>query len=118
MIDPSCTEDGYTEHKCINCGDFYRDNYITAWGHEYISQVYAPTCTQEGYTKYVCSYCLDSYKTDFVDALGHKFTEWTVEKEATILSDGKETRTCKTCGFKETKILPFTFSTIKSGVIV
>ena len=35
VIDPTCTEDGYTVHKC-ECGDGYIDNEIPAVGHNFV----------------------------------------------------------------------------------
>ncbi|MCQ2387318.1 MAG: leucine-rich repeat domain-containing protein [Clostridia bacterium] len=34
LIKPTCTEQGYTLHKC-SCGDEYKDNYVNATGHIY-----------------------------------------------------------------------------------
>ena len=33
VVDPTCTEAGYTEHKC-ECGDSYKDAYKDALGHK------------------------------------------------------------------------------------
>ena len=35
VIDPTCTEDGYTVHRC-ECGDGYIDNEIPATGHNFV----------------------------------------------------------------------------------
>jgi hypothetical protein len=35
VIDPTCTEDGYTVHKC-ECGEGYIDNEIPAAGHNFV----------------------------------------------------------------------------------
>lgn len=34
VVDPTCTEQGYTLHKCA-CGEEYKDNYVNATGHTY-----------------------------------------------------------------------------------
>ncbi len=36
-------------HSCINCDDYYYDNYTDELGHDYISSVTPPTCTAQGY---------------------------------------------------------------------
>ena len=36
-IEPTCEEDGYTEHTC-SCGYSYKDNEITHSGHNYVTQ--------------------------------------------------------------------------------
>lgn len=39
-IPSSCSEKGYTLHTCLNCGDFYKDNYKELLEHEYGEPVY------------------------------------------------------------------------------
>ena len=34
VIPPTCTEKGYTEHKCEGCSDTYNDSYVDALGHK------------------------------------------------------------------------------------
>ena len=91
---PTCTAKGYTTHTC-SCGNSYKDTYVDALGHNYVSgvctrcnakdpnyqaphthsytaAVTAPTCTAAGYTTHICS-CGDSYKDNYVDALGHNY---------------------------------------------
>lgn len=91
---PTCTAKGYTTHTC-SCGNSYKDTYVDALGHNYVSgvctrcnakdpnyqaphthsytaAVTAPTCTAAGYTTHICS-CGDSYKDSYVDALGHNY---------------------------------------------
>mgnify|MGYP004506804831 CR=1 FL=1 len=91
---PTCTAKGYTTHIC-SCGNSYKDTYVDALGHNYVSgvctrcnakdpnyqaphthsytaAVTAPTCTAAGYTTHICS-CGDSYKDNYVDALGHNY---------------------------------------------
>lgn len=91
---PTCTVAGYTTHTC-SCGDSYKDSYVDALGHNYVSgfctrcnakdpnyqaphthsytaSVIAPTCTAAGYTMYTCS-CGNSYKDNYTDALGHNY---------------------------------------------
>ncbi len=91
---PTCTAAGYTTHIC-SCGNSYKDTYVDALGHNYVSgvctrcnakdpnyqaphthsytaAVTAPTCTAAGYTTHTCS-CGDSYKDNYVNALGHNY---------------------------------------------
>lgn len=91
---PTCTAKGYTTHTC-SCGNSYKDTYVDALGHNYVSgvctrcnakdpnyqaphthsytaAVTAPTCTAAGYTTHTCS-CGDSYKDNYVNALGHNY---------------------------------------------
>lgn len=32
---PTCTDQGYTTHACVNCGYSYKDTYVNAKGHSY-----------------------------------------------------------------------------------
>ena len=91
---PTCTAKGYTTHTC-SCGNSYKDTYVDALGHNYVSgvctrcnakdpnyqaphahsytaAVTAPTCTAAGYTTYTCP-CGNSYKDNYTDALGHSY---------------------------------------------
>ena len=34
VVNPSCEQDGYTLHLC-DCGDSYKDNYVSKTGHQY-----------------------------------------------------------------------------------
>ncbi len=36
---PTCNQNGYTFHKCLNCGDFYADNEVLSTGHKSDGQV-------------------------------------------------------------------------------
>ena len=89
VTSPTCTEPGYTTHKCTSCDYSYNDSYIEPLGHNYTEEVTAPTCTQAGYTTYTCS-CGDSYKSDYKDALGHDY----------------KNGTCTRCGAKDPNYKP------------
>lgn len=114
VVAPTCTENGYTVHKC-SCGDTKTDSYTKMLGHNYRggictrcgvledhkhdfkSTVTAPTCTTEGYTTYTCS-CGESYKKDYVSALEHKL-ELKNEKKAGCLTGGYTgDEVCAVCG--------------------
>lgn len=55
---PTCFEEGYTTYTCINCGDSYKSDFVSATNHEGTTHVipgYDATCTEEGMTE--CIYC-------------------------------------------------------------
>lgn len=68
VVNPTCTKDGYTEHKCA-CGESYKDTVKSATGHKYNDKVVAPTTSEKGYTLHTCSVCGDSYKDNYTDKL-------------------------------------------------
>ena len=47
VVSATCEAAGYTLHACA-CGDSYKDNYVSALGHNYV---------QSGLNKYVCRRC-------------------------------------------------------------
>lgn len=68
VVNPTCTEEGYTVHRC-SCGDKYVDSRVKAYGHDYVDTVIAPTYTEQGYTLFTCTDCRDAYKDHFTDKL-------------------------------------------------
>ena len=90
VTSPTCTEPGYTTHKCTSCDYSYNDSYIEPLGHNYTEEVTKPTCTERGYTTYTCSVCGDSYKGSYVDPLGHDY----------------KNGTCTRCGAKDPNYKP------------
>ena len=58
IIAPTCTEKGYTIYKC-ECGDNYKDNYVSAIGHKYDNGkvTKAATASSEGTITYTCTKC-------------------------------------------------------------
>ena len=95
VVEPTCTEAGYTTYTCTICGDSYTADEVAALGHAYSAAVTAPTCTAKGYTIYTCDSCGDHYIADAVAALGHDYQS--VIEEATCTEDGSITYTCH-CG--------------------
>ena len=46
VIDPTCTEKGYTLHECTVCHNFYEDNYIETVAHSFVDK-YCTYCGKE-----------------------------------------------------------------------
>ena len=103
-VKPTCTEGGYTEHKCNVCGDTYKDTETEKLGHKYEETIVKPTCTEGGYTEHKCSVCGDTYKDSKIDKLGHQYKKYTVV-EATCTEDGCIEYKCSACGdtYREVK---------------
>ncbi len=60
IINPTCTEGGFTCYECEVCGHSYIADETDALGHDYKYTVVEPTCTEIGYTEYCCERCGDS----------------------------------------------------------
>lgn len=77
---------------------------VTKCPHVYMTVVVQPTCTEQGYTQQVCLICGEGKaKTNLVKATGHSFRSWSQTKQATVVSEGAMTRSCKVCDEVETK---------------
>lgn len=65
VIQPTCTEMGYTIHTCTRCGDTYQDSYTKATGHKpgdwIIDQ--QPTTNTEGSKHKECQECGETLDT-------------------------------------------------------
>jgi uncharacterized protein YkwD len=68
VVDPTCTEKGYTLHTC-SCGDSYKNTYTDPLGHDYKVSIVLPTTEEKGYNLHTCTRCGDSYKDNYVDKL-------------------------------------------------
>ena len=106
ITQPTCTEDGYTTHKCPVCHYSYTDNYVDALGHKYESVVTAPTCTKAGYTTHTCAVCGDNDVNGYVPALGHDWDAGVVTKEPTETETGLRLHNCTRCDETKTETIP------------
>lgn len=104
VINPTCTEGGYTTFFC-DCGDTYTADQTNAIGHSYSEKVSAPTCVGTGYTTYTCSVCGGSYTGNETNATGHSWGSWKITKEPTTTTEGTEQRTCKSCSKTDTRTI-------------
>ena len=101
VVEPTCTEQGYTIHTCNDCGGTFKDTYTSALGHKEIpSPAQAATCTEAGHEKgFVCSVCgavLNGYEE--IPATGHS-EEVTKQAVAPTCTDTGLTEeiTCSVC---------------------
>ena len=97
IVAPTCTEIGYTEVSCKDCGLSYKTEYSKALGHNYTSEVKAPTCLEQGYTTQTCANCGDSYVSDYTEATGHSWSEGKNVVNATCGGEGMIEYRCANC---------------------
>ena len=73
VVAPTCTEKGYTEYSCKECGDVYQDNEVEAKGHSYSEWVVVQYATEkeEGLKEKTCSGCGDK-QTEKVAKVEHE----------------------------------------------
>ncbi len=118
VIDPTCTEQGYTAYSC-DCGYGYNGDYVSATGHsvtiwtEGASYLYdEQNCKHAVNYNGFCSTCdAPQQKTEYVEK--HAWT-YTVKLgfEATCQTDGIKLQTCKNedCKYHETVKGEITYS--------
>ena len=97
VVDPTCTEKGYTIHRCSRCGDNYKDTYTKATGHKFSDwTVTKPAnCTAAGTKTRECSAC-GKTETDNIAKLGHDYKTTVVDPTCT--EKGYTIHRCSRCG--------------------
>ena len=73
VVQPTCAQKGYTNHKCSRCNNEYKDTYTNALGHDYKDTVVQPTCTSRGYTNHKCLRCNGETKDTYVATIAHNY---------------------------------------------
>ena len=103
IVEPTCTEWGYTVYTCTGCGYSYKDEY-TAPEHQYqVVETVPSTCTEEGKETLRCSGCGDSFSRA-LPAAGHKYQETVLEPTCT--EAGARVFTCEVCGDSYSEEIP------------
>lgn len=97
VIEPTCTEQGYSVYRCLSCDSYYHSDYVDALGHDYEEATVTATCTTEGGVYHTCSRCGDEYVTDVVKPFGHTYFEYTIQPTCT--EDGCVRHECSVCGY-------------------
>lgn len=57
IVDPTCTEDGYTWYYCVKCNAKDIRNIKPALGHDFVPSTVKPTCKVDGKYIETCSRC-------------------------------------------------------------
>lgn len=77
VVAPTCTERGYTLHKCNDCDDSYKDGYVNALNHDLQHHAaQTATCKNFGWNEYdTCSRC--GYTTyEEISKLNHTYSNY------------------------------------------
>ena len=109
VVDPTCTEQGYTHHVCTVKGCTYApvdDTYVAATDHTWVkTQTNPPSCTEQGTAFYKCSAC-GATRTEKIAALGHDLSRCDLVPDATCTQPGRAVGTCARCGVKINEVIP------------
>ena len=105
VVPPTCTEDGYTMHKCNEDDSFsYKDNIVHSTGHHAAKRVIEPTCKEEGRTEIYCTVCGEvSTVLSTTPKKDHTWDNGVVTTEPTTEHEGVKTYTCTGCGETKTE---------------
>ena len=105
VVPPTCTEDGYTMHKCNEDDSFsYKDNIVHSTGHHAEMRVIEPTCKEEGRTEIYCTVCGEvSTVLSTTPKRDHTWDNGVVTTEPTTEHEGVKTYTCTGCGETKTE---------------
>ena len=108
IVEPTCTEGGYSTFVCTLCGHRYDNNFTDPVGHAYTEEIKAATCTENGYTTYTCTLCADTYTGEPTDALDHEWDEGIVTVAPTATEEGELLYACLRCEETKTELIPAT----------
>ena len=91
IIEPTCTEVGYTEHYC-ECGDSYIDNYVDSKGHSFSEWklVKEPTISNDGLLERICKIDSNHKENHELNSLNKVDYIFKVDYESTCYSKGQE----------------------------
>lgn len=103
-VEPTCSENGYVLHTCSGCGYELKDNFVPAYGHDWLTldedewtTSKEATCTEYGEEYRKCGTC-EYVEKRFIDYV-HEYTEEVVAPGCTTF--GYTTFTCTLCGHTE-----------------
>ncbi len=116
IVAPTCDNNGYTLHKCRECGFSYKDREIEKLAHNYKSNITKEaTCTSEGIREYVCEFCENSY-TQSIAKKEHTYVS-TIKTQASCIDNGVMQYKCSECGDEYDSIIPATGHAYTENVI-
>ena len=107
LTEPTCTKEGIKILSCTVCGEQLEKAYLEAYGHtEGDWETTEGSCTEGGFRTKHCIVCNVEIARENLPATGHMWSEWKVESKASVLSEGRKSRTCSVCQEKEEIVDP------------
>ena len=108
VVAPTCTEQGYTLHKCNeDDAHSYKDNYQPATGHAWLETTTPATCTEDGHVDRMCTRCGETQLVSTLPKTGaHSWDAGSATTEPTCSGTGVMTYTCTNCGETKTETIP------------
>ncbi len=94
----SCSQMGYTTHKCAHCDYSYIDSYTATTSHSLVSTATEPTCTEFGFTTHKCEHCDYGYVDNYRSPVAHSLRS--VVTAPTCTEFGFTTHKCRNCDYK------------------
>lgn len=93
----TCTEMGYTTHKCAHCDYSYIDSYTSTAAHSLKNTITDATCTDFGYTTHRCEHCDYSYIDNYRSPASHSLKSTVTDP--TCIQMGYTTHKCEHCDY-------------------
>ncbi len=121
VVEPTCTQNGYSLFKCLYCSAHYEDEITQALGHSEKTVAEVPaSCTQSGLSEgKVCGRCGETLKAQtIVSAKGHSLDEGVLIRPATCTAYGTKRISCKACEYYFEQTLPMLSHDYNEGVVI
>ncbi len=101
VVEPTCTEAGYSRYVCERCGYEKKSDLVAKLGHDFVVKSHTDaTCSQPGITVKECTRC-GAIEKDYTAKLDHVFNESLSEvHQPTCTEYGYTLKTCSVCGEK------------------
>ncbi len=97
VLDPTCTEGGYTTNVCLDCEYTYVSDEKDPKGHNIKATTVPPSCDEQGYTENAC-FCGYSFISSYVKPTGHDFRDSVISPDCE--KPGYTVHICNKCDFQ------------------
>ncbi len=109
VIEPTCTDFGYTIFHCTDCNRFFIKDIIFSNGHEFMEVEEIPaTCETVGKILSYCVRCDAWITTQTIEAKGHLLSTFIERQDSTCTEQGFEIHYCANCNTNVSTVIPAT----------